>query len=261
MFLAAPGLGRRTDAHAARRAPPARPATERRSSPTSLERLRGGAVTRGSSQVKQPAHARRPAAPGSPSSAIAGHSASTTGSTRTGALADAVDVRDGSAGERPVGNRFAVLPMEGWDGTADGRPHRPRAPPLAALRRERVRSSCGARRPRCGPTAGPTRTSSCSTTPPSTTSPRCGRAGRRPRHAAADRRPRRRAPAHPLGPVGAARGHARAAASPTTTRSSTRGCRRRRRVSSPTTSSTSWSSDYVDAAVLARRGRASTSST
>jgi len=25
-------------------------------------------------------------------------------------------------GDRTIGNRFAVLPMEGWDGTADGRP-------------------------------------------------------------------------------------------------------------------------------------------
>ena len=39
-----------------------------------------------------------------------------------GVLADPYTVRDGSAGERAVGNRFAVLPMEGWDGTADGRP-------------------------------------------------------------------------------------------------------------------------------------------
>ncbi len=39
-----------------------------------------------------------------------------------GALADPYTVRDGSAGQRVVGNRFAVLPMEGWDGTADGRP-------------------------------------------------------------------------------------------------------------------------------------------
>ena len=31
-------------------------------------------------------------------------------------------LRDGSAGERTVGNRFAILPMEGWDGTGDGRP-------------------------------------------------------------------------------------------------------------------------------------------
>lgn len=33
-----------------------------------------------------------------------------------------ITLRDGSAGERVAGNRFAVLPMEGWDGTADGRP-------------------------------------------------------------------------------------------------------------------------------------------
>lgn len=39
-----------------------------------------------------------------------------------GALADAVTVTDGSAGELTIANRFAVLPMEGWDGTTDGAP-------------------------------------------------------------------------------------------------------------------------------------------
>ena len=39
-----------------------------------------------------------------------------------GPLSSTFVVRDGSAGERTVGNRFAILPMEGWDGTTDGRP-------------------------------------------------------------------------------------------------------------------------------------------
>jgi NADPH2 dehydrogenase len=39
-----------------------------------------------------------------------------------GPLAEPLVIRDGSAGERVVGNRLAVLPMEGWDGTADGAP-------------------------------------------------------------------------------------------------------------------------------------------
>ena len=39
-----------------------------------------------------------------------------------GPLAAPVVIRDGSAGERVVGNRIAVLPMEGWDGTGDGGP-------------------------------------------------------------------------------------------------------------------------------------------
>lgn len=39
-----------------------------------------------------------------------------------GPMAEPLVVRDGSAGERTIGNRLAVLPMEGWDGTADGRP-------------------------------------------------------------------------------------------------------------------------------------------
>ena len=39
-----------------------------------------------------------------------------------GPLAAPVDVRDASAGVLRVPNRFAVLPMEGWDGDGDGRP-------------------------------------------------------------------------------------------------------------------------------------------
>jgi 2,4-dienoyl-CoA reductase-like NADH-dependent reductase (Old Yellow Enzyme family) len=39
-----------------------------------------------------------------------------------GPLAAGFSVTDGSAGTLTVGNRFAVLPMEGWDAEADGRP-------------------------------------------------------------------------------------------------------------------------------------------
>ncbi|MEQ1700891.1 MAG: NADH:flavin oxidoreductase [Ilumatobacteraceae bacterium] len=39
-----------------------------------------------------------------------------------GVLAQPLTIRDGSAGELQVGNRLAILPMEGWDGTPDGRP-------------------------------------------------------------------------------------------------------------------------------------------
>ena len=39
-----------------------------------------------------------------------------------GALAQPLVVTDASAGRLTVANRFAVLPMEGWDGTTDGRP-------------------------------------------------------------------------------------------------------------------------------------------
>ena len=39
-----------------------------------------------------------------------------------GPLAQPLTIRDGSAGELEVSNRFAILPMEGWDGTLDGRP-------------------------------------------------------------------------------------------------------------------------------------------
>ena len=40
----------------------------------------------------------------------------------TGALSQPLQIRDGSSDVRTVANRFAVLPMEGWDGTPDGRP-------------------------------------------------------------------------------------------------------------------------------------------
>jgi 2,4-dienoyl-CoA reductase-like NADH-dependent reductase (Old Yellow Enzyme family) len=39
-----------------------------------------------------------------------------------GPLAASLEVTDGSAGTRTVGNRFTALPMEGWDGTTDGEP-------------------------------------------------------------------------------------------------------------------------------------------
>ena len=39
-----------------------------------------------------------------------------------GPLATPYTFADASAGERTVANRFAVLPMEGWDGTTDGGP-------------------------------------------------------------------------------------------------------------------------------------------
>ena len=39
-----------------------------------------------------------------------------------GPLASPLTITDGSAGALSVPNRFAVLPMEGWDGTTDGRP-------------------------------------------------------------------------------------------------------------------------------------------
>jgi 2,4-dienoyl-CoA reductase-like NADH-dependent reductase (Old Yellow Enzyme family) len=39
-----------------------------------------------------------------------------------GPLSTPVEVHDGSAGTKTLANRFAILPMEGWDGTTDGRP-------------------------------------------------------------------------------------------------------------------------------------------
>ena len=40
----------------------------------------------------------------------------------TGALAAPMTITDGALGRTVVANRFAALPMEGWDGLADGRP-------------------------------------------------------------------------------------------------------------------------------------------
>ena len=39
-----------------------------------------------------------------------------------GPLSESVTIRDASAGTLTAPNRFAILPMEGWDGTTDGRP-------------------------------------------------------------------------------------------------------------------------------------------
>ncbi len=44
-----------------------------------------------------------------------------------------------------VGNRFAILPMEGWDGTEDGRPSDLTRAPLAELRPERGQADLGGR--------------------------------------------------------------------------------------------------------------------
>ncbi len=40
----------------------------------------------------------------------------------SGPLAEPVEITDGVAGSMTAPNRFAALPMEGWDGTTDGRP-------------------------------------------------------------------------------------------------------------------------------------------
>ena len=62
-----------------------------------------------------------------------------------GPLATPFTFTDGSAGTRTVGNRFAVLPMEGWDGDRRRATHRPRAPPVAPVRRERRQARLGRR--------------------------------------------------------------------------------------------------------------------
>ena len=238
----AAGLGEQRR-HAARRAPPARRRTVP-CSPTSLERLERRAAVRSSPQVKKLATARR-AAGRTSTDARRRRSRSTTTVDPTGPLADARR-RPRRVGRRPRRRRTASPCCRWRAGTAPPTAARPTS--CAAAGRASAPAAagwCGARRPRCGPTAGPTRTSSCSTSAPSTTSPRCA--------ALARPGPGGRPPAHPLGPVRPARGRARARAPPTAIPCSTPASAPARRACSPTTSSTSWPAQYVDAAVLAQQ--------
>ena len=45
--------------------------------------------------------------------------------------------------DRTLANRFAILPMEGWDGTADGHPSGLDPPALAAIRQQRRQANMG----------------------------------------------------------------------------------------------------------------------
>ena len=60
-----------------------------------------------------------------------------------GALAQPYTIQDGSLGGRRVANRWAVLPMEGWDGTTDGRP-------TDLVRRRWARFATSGAKPRLG---------------------------------------------------------------------------------------------------------------
>ena len=42
-----------------------------------------------------------------------------------------------------IGNRFAILPMEGWDGTSDGKPSEPHSSSLVAFWRQRRKTDLG----------------------------------------------------------------------------------------------------------------------
>ena len=210
------------------------------------------------------AHARRAARPARRCSASTSSSASTTPSTPTGRSPTPFTFTDGSTGTRTVGNRFAVLPMEGWDGDRRRTTHRPRAPPVAPVRRERRQARVGRRGGRGrGTTGAPTPTSSSSTrtTVDDLAALRAELVdahvaahgsddglvvGLQLTHSGRWSRPDRRAAA---------------ARSRTTIRSSTGASRPTRPSCSPTTTSTSSSSAYVDAAVARRATPASTSST
>ena len=63
-----------------------------------------------------------------------------------------------------LGNRWCILPMEGWDGTIDGHPTDLTRRRWTHFGRAAPRSSGAAKRSRCVTTAAPTRTSSSSTT-------------------------------------------------------------------------------------------------
>jgi len=60
---------------------------------------------------------------------------------------------------RRLGNRWCIHPMEGWDGTPDGRPSDWTRRRWEAFRPERGKLIWAARRRPSGTTAGPTRTS------------------------------------------------------------------------------------------------------
>ena len=233
------------DAHPARRVRRTDPTAERdgprrhRSSASAWRARRECAARPGQAA----AHARRPAGADLDELGIAETSASTTRSTRAGPWPSR---SRRATGRRPatVGNRFAILPMEGWDGTTDGRPTdlvRRRWRRFGAERRQARLGRRGRRRPARRPGQPEPAASSTTRTVDDLAALRHGAGRRPPPRRRLDRRPRRRPPAHPLGPVGPARRDARAAhrlpppvldrrvGAPTPPRCS------------PTTSSTSWS--------------------
>ena len=165
-----------------------------------------------------------------------------------------------------VGNRFCILPMEGWDGTADGRPTELDRAPLAALRPERRQAHLGRRGRRRPPRRpGQPEPAADRATTPSTTSPSCATrwstrtrerfgatddllVGLQLTHSGRFARPTTRAAgaAHRLPP---SRPRPPSSASPTTRRCS------------PTTSSTASSTTSSPPRELAPRGRLRASST
>ena len=74
---------------------------------------------------------------------------------------------------RQVGNRFAVLPMEGWDGTADGRPTELVRRRWRRFGRSGAKLILGCEAVAVSDEGGRTPTSSSPPTTPPTTSPSC----------------------------------------------------------------------------------------
>ena len=160
-----------------------------------------------------------------------------------------------------IGNRFAILPMEGWDGTADGRPTDLTRRRWQRLRPQRRQAHLGrrgrrraARRPRQPAT-------SCHAPRANVADLAALRDDLVDAHRAAlrpHRRPGGRPAAHALGPVRAAPRdrRRRAARSPTATRPRRAVRRRRRRPGPrPTTSSTRWSTTSSTPPARAPTGR------
>ena len=177
-------------------------------------------------------HGSRPSSPTSTGSASS--SRSTTQVDPQGALAShARDRRRLGRDARPCRTASRSCPWRA--GTA--RPTGARPTSCAAgggASAPAAAASCGARRPRSDPTAGPTRTSSCSD---ETTVDDLAALRALPRPG-----PGRRPAAHPLRPLRPTRGSARAAHRLRHPVLDARGRRRRPPTCSATTSSTSWSS-------------------
>ena len=107
-------------------------------------------------------------------------------------------------GDIKIGNRIAINPMEGWDGTPDGKPTEQHRPPLATLRPKRRQTHLG-RRSRRRPSRRPSKPQSTRSRRRNT---RDGLAQMRAalieahkRTIRQHRRPRHRPPTHPLRPL------------------------------------------------------------
>ena len=152
-------------------------------------RAAGGAREAAAGQVPRHAGRRSPSTSRGSASRSPVDSRSMARSIRPAPLADAADIHD-RAGDLRVPNRFAALPMEGWDGTVDGRPTDLVRRRWSRIGAQRLRARVG--RGDGGPPrrAGQPEPARARRAAPSRTSPASA--------ASSPRRPGGRAPAHPL---------------------------------------------------------------